>query len=235
VFSAPEQFEEWLTDHGLDAGELEGCITYAGDVVPGFSADEGNAEVFVHAPFADHFDPSGADMNGSSLVLHVTFFPAGSGVRLMLGSDAEYGVWQDVVGVSEANENETRLDWDIFKVAHHCSYSALAGEAGMGQTVPIDEVKRLFERGVSGGILVASCNPINCDATPPHPEAAAYYAAVTASIDGEWLVTMEYPDEESPKPIVIHIGEDGVSVDRASKRWSGAAAVVGASSPRFGV
>lgn len=233
VFSAPDEFDKWLDDHGLGAERLGGLITHAGEVVPGISADDSNAEVFVHAPFSAYLEDCGDDRNGSSLVLHLTFFPNGSAVRVMLGADAEHEVWQDIVNISE-KYNDDRLDWDIFKIAHHGSHNALAPEAGTGVTVPVDEVQRLFGRGANGCILVASCHPIDTENTPPHPETAAYYESVARGYGGEWLVTMEYPNESAPKPIVIRIGEDGVSVDRSSKVGAGAAAVIGTSSPRMG-
>jgi hypothetical protein len=31
--------------------------------------------------------------------------------------------------------------WDVFKVPHHCSYTALSDTKGKDETVPVDEVR----------------------------------------------------------------------------------------------
>jgi hypothetical protein len=236
VFSTPGQLEDWVDGQdGLVLDDVLPLITHAGELAPGFTADEGGAEVFVHAPFSTDLDTVSDDHNGSSLVLHLTFSPTGSATRAMFGADAEYEVWQRVVDLTERHGNGDRLDWDIFKVAHHCSHDALAPTAGDGTTVPVDEVAGLFDCAGSGCILIASCNPIDTDNTPPHTEAAAYYRAVASEHDGEFLVTMEYPSEGAPQPIVIEIGEDGPALQRsASRRWAGAAAVTSTRSSRYG-
>lgn len=235
VFSAPEEFEDWVKhEPELTLDDIQTLITHAGDLVPGFDDPVGEVQVFVHAPFSQDFDPEGEDHNGSSLVLHLTVLPAGAAVGVMMGADAEWEVWQKVVEMSEGN-NPERLDWDIFKVAHHCSYSALAEEAGEGTTKPVDEVAELFERHGDGCIIVATCNVIDSENTPPHSETAAYYRSIADNVDG-FLVTMEYPKADAPEPIVINIGDDGPALSRASsKRWAGATAVVSSSSDRFGV
>lgn len=237
VFSSPDALEDLAGDLGVTGEGLDDLLVYAGQLAPGFSAADSDVEIFVHSPFSDNCEPGAEqeDTNGTSIVLHLTFMPTTSPTRVFLGADAEHEVWQQIVSVSEANGNHDRLDWDVFKTSHHCSYTALSESSGDGKTEPVDEVAALFDRASSGAILVASCNPIQSKGTPPHPEAAAYYESVKEACGGQFVVTMEHPSEESPEPVVIEIGGHGPSVVRSeSSRWKGTAAVLGSRSSRYG-
>lgn len=237
VFSAPDALDELAADLGVSEEDLSTLIVGAGEFAPGWTGDKGGAGVFVHSPFSSNCEPDAEDedTNGTSIVLHLTLFPDASPVRVLLGADAEWEVWQQIVRLTEYHGNDERLMWDVFKLAHHCSYTALSEEAGDGKTVPAEDVDRLFEQGQQGAILVASSNPIDGEGTPPHVEAAEFYRSIAEAAGGTFLVTMEYQDEESPEPLVIELGEYGPAVKRSeSARWSGAGAAIGTRSSRYG-
>jgi hypothetical protein len=237
IFSAPGALDDIAADLGVSEEEMGALIVGAGEIAPGWTADDGEVEVFVHSPFAANCEPEAEeeDTNGSSIILHLTFFPGENPTPVLLGADAEWEVWKHVVELTEQNGNDTRLDWDVFKVAHHCSYTALAQEAGDGETVPEEGVDRLFDHAQNGAIVVASSNPIACEGTPPHEEAASYYRSIAANAAGQFFVTMEYPSQDAPEPLVIEIGEYGPAEKRSeSARWSGAGAVIGSRSSRYG-
>ena len=215
VFSRPEALKEWLDEHKLTIESRAHLITDAGQLVPSFKKDVHRVEFFAHSPFADREDGKLVDRNSESLVLQATFTEAGRDSRLMLGSDVPHEIWTRIVTVTRAHANEQRLEWDVFKLPHHCSYLSLGPEKGKHVTKPVPEVAWLFEQqGAVRSIAVSTSDPIPEGDTdqPPHRQAAAYYRAVSANHSGEFLVTMEHPTDRSPTPLVVVIDRLGVRV-----------------------
>lgn len=237
VFSAPDALDDLATDLGVSEEEMAALVIGAGQLIAGWTADAGNVEMFVHSPFSANCE-SGADeedTNGTSIVLHLTFFPGEAPTRVLFGADAEWEVWKRIVELTELHGNDERLDWDVFKLSHHCSYSALAESAGDQKTVPEEGVDRLYEHAQQKSILIASSNPIASKGNPPHEEAAEFYRSVADEVGGKFFVTMEYPSPDAPEPLVIEIGEHGPAEKRSeSAKYVGAGAVIGSRSSRFG-
>jgi len=232
VVSSPGRLDDWFRGEGIDPSERADLITHAGDTVPGFSKQKGAIEIFVHSPFSYRFDEDEEDRNNGSLVLHFTFFVGGES-RWMMGGDAEHPAWRDLVLKTEQRKRTERLDWDGFKISHHCSYTALAPEKGQTKTEPIPEVKRLFEEhGQDGCVIVSSSKPIDSEGTPPHTQAAAYYRDIVEK--DNFLVTMEHPNKEKPAPIEIEIGDNGHKVLRTAGIWVGPTAIASKPSQRYG-
>jgi hypothetical protein len=238
VFGNPEPLETWLTEQGIDPAEREHLITHAGTCVPGFTASKGQVEIFSHSPFSYRMEGEEVDRNGNCLVWHLTFFEGHREMRCIQGADAEHPTWADIVYLSELHDNEKRLDWDVFRTSHHCSYTALSENKGKEETTPREEVASLFDRGSNSCILIASCDPIPSEDTdqPPHRQAKAYYRrrAREKGDEKNFIVTMEWPDKEKPKPLVIETTQYGFRVKRRLAAVAGAAAVVSTPSPRFG-
>ena len=219
VFSRPQALEAWLKEHGLTLKDRESLISDAGTLIPTYNAKDHSVEFFVHSPFAKHVDGSDVvDRNTSSLVLHATFFMGSRKTKLMLGSDVPYDVMQDIVNITKKKGNVERLGWDVFKLMHHCSYKSLAVEKGEDKTMPVPELRELFQDyGQAGGIIVSSSCPIpekgskeDQDDQPPHRQAANYYKDdVIKTIKGEFKVTMQHPTRSAPEPLVINIDEGG--------------------------
>ncbi|MYH49049.1 MAG: hypothetical protein F4151_05820 [Gammaproteobacteria bacterium] len=219
VFSRPAALKEWLAEHGLTIESRAHLITDAGQLVPSFKKDADCVEFFAHSPFADREDGKLVDRNSGSLVLQATFTAAGRDSRLMLGGDVSYEIWTRIVTVTKAHANDHRLEWDVFKLPHHCSYLSLGPEKGRQVTKPVPEAVWLFEhQGAVRSIAVATSDPIPARDTdqPPHRQAAAYYRGVSVGHRGKFFVTMEHPTQHSPKPLVV-------VVDRLGARlWTGA-------------
>lgn len=232
VFSAPGALDDWLRGEGIDPVDRKDLITHAGSLVPGFGQSNGSAEFFVHSPFSFRFDDDPSDRNNGSLVLHLTLFSGPSTSRVFLGADGEYQAWVDAVLKTESKGRKDRLRWDLFAIAHHCSYTALAAEKGENKTEPVEEVKRLFEEyGCDGGIIVSSSNEIDSPNTPPHSQAANYYKGVVGA--DNFLVTMEHPTKANPKPIHVLVTDRGLKVEAAASLGA-LFAVTSKPSPRFG-
>lgn len=236
VFSRPGLLKDWLAKHGMTLEEVCHLITDAGQIVPGFTREDDGVEFFSHSPFAKRIDEGEVvDRNSDSMVLHVTFEDYGTETKLILSADAPHEVLSDIVDVTRWHKREERLEWDIFKLPHHCSYLSLGPEKGKDKTEPVPNVKWLFEeQGRDGAIVVSTSNPIPTEDTdqPPHRQAANYHKDNIQTKDGEFRVTMEFPSTSKPEPLVIEIGAGGAKV--VKRNTSGAASATGGSAPRAG-
>lgn len=217
VFSRPDHLKDWFESEGITLESRRALITDAGQICPEFALGTDGIEFFVHSPFATRQEGELVYRNDAALVTHATFLIGSRTTRMMLGSDCEHEAWADIVRITEYKSKFDRLDWDIFKIAHHCSYTALSAEKGEDKTEPDAEIQRMFDRGQYKGILVATCKPIpsdDSDDQPPHRQAANYYREVEEKISGEFKVTMEHPNKRRPEPLVIEIDDFGATLKK---------------------
>lgn len=243
IFGEPEALTDWLKDEELALDDVEHCIQHAGSLVPGFAGSEDGVEVFVHSPFSQHGDEDLGDRNGNSLILHFTIFSAAGDLRVLMGDDARWEDWQDIVAVTRAKRNEDRLTWDVFRLSHHCSYLSLGPDRGGDLTEAVAEVDWLFEQGSESARMIASSRPIPAkgsteddDVQPPHRQAAAYYRRIAEANGGgaNFVVTMEWPTTDRPRPFVIDVDDVGWSFPERAKTAGGQAGALGGRSPQFG-
>jgi hypothetical protein len=237
VFSRPVHLKNWLAQQGLTLESRAHLITDAGQLIPGFNLTTDGVEFFVHSPFASHLaDGSLIDRNQDSLVLHGTFTVDGIITKAFFGSDLDYDSLVTIVNTTRAKHRDERLENDLVKICHHCSYLALSPDKGKDKTKPVPEVKWMFEEKLQpGALLIATCCPIlanDDDCQPPHRQAAKYYEERAVAVGGEFKVTMQHPSESRPEPIVIEITANKA---RIKKNFStGAAVIAAAPAPRAG-
>lgn len=221
VFSRPAPLQKILAQWGLTVEDRRHCIVDAGQIVPGFSlAGLEGAEFFVHSPFAWRTDNGLEDRNQNSIVVQLTLREGGNDSYVFLGADVDYETLSQIVQTSRRHGNEQRLTWDVLKLFHHCSYTALSAEKGEDVTDPVDDVRYLFEdRSRSKGIIVSPSKPIpykgtaeDRDVQPPHRQSANYYKEVVRDIGGEFKVTMETPTVSNPKPLKVKVSTAGVAL-----------------------
>lgn len=241
VFSLPERLEAWLKDNDMRLDDVRHLITDAGQLIPGYSLDVHGVEFFVHSPFATRQDNNELEIrNEDALVVQATFRVEGVETKLLLFADINYDIINDIVKVTRYHDNEARLEWHIFKIAHHSSYTAIGPEKGEDKTEPSDEVDWLFrEQGQRGGVIVSTSKPVpkkgtneDKDVQPPHRQAANYYREIVDEKDGEFIVTMEHPKISDPKPLVIEIDRYRATVKK--EQLIGAAVLTSVSAPRAG-
>lgn len=239
VFGNPESLEEWLRTEGIDPASRTHLITKAGTCVPGFSSTVGQVEIFSHSPFSFRMEGEDVDRNGNCLVWHLTLFEDGHELRCILGADAEHQAWADIVYITTKKGNDKRLDWDLFRICHHCSYTALSDEKGEEETVPWPEIASLFDLGGQGCLLISSSNPIPDEDTmqPPHRQAAAYYRRIARDRGSEdnFIVTMDWPpSSDQPRPVVVETTGYGFVPRKGLAAAGGTFTVVRKPSPRLG-
>lgn len=241
VFSRPERLKQYCKDQGIDFEARKHLIIDAGKLVPGYSVDaEEKCEFFVHSPFASRQnDNSLIARNEDAIVMHVTIREGTSDSGIFLGADSNHETLGEIVRITKSRKNETRLQWDIMKLPHHCSYTAIGPECGDDETKPTPDTKYLFEDcRQDGSHVVSPSKPIptkgsaeDKDKQPPHRAAANYHKRISKNRGGKFEVTMEHPSSSSPKPFGYKITVLGVALITGV---SAPATVVGSSNPRAG-
>lgn len=243
VFSAPNHLRKWCRENGVDFDSRRHLVSDAGTLVPEFSLDTDGVEFFVHSPFAMRQNANEVvDRNNDALAMHATFHIDGTTSKLFLSSDVGWDCLSDIVTMTEDRGNEARLEWDIFKLPHHCSHHSLSSKPREGdKSEPEPLVAKLFEEyRQRGGVVVSTSNPIPAKGSdadkkgsnPPHRQAANYYKQDVVDELSEFIVTMEHPSEADPSPLVIEIDGMGPTVRKA--RRSPAVIVTGSPAPRAG-
>jgi hypothetical protein len=219
VFSRPAQLKEWLRANGLTLDSRAHLITDAGQLVPGYSTSgPERVEFFIHSPFAWRLNENEViDRNQDSVVFQATFLEGGRKTYSLFMSDIDYTTIELIVKTTKRKKNEERLLWDVFKIPHHCSYTAIGLEKGDDETKPTDEVKWLCEsQGHERHTMMSTSKSMpvkgsdeDKDVQPPHRQAGAYYKRVAAAKDGQFKVTMDLPSASNPKPTTIEIDDRG--------------------------
>lgn len=236
VFSRPVLLKDWLQKNGVNFEDVAHLITDAGQVVPGFTNEADGVEFFVHSPFAKRLNECEViDRNSDSIVLQATFTCYGEETKLILGADTTHEEMSDIVDITKWHGRDERLESDVVKLPHHCSYLSLGPEKGTEKTEPAENVRWLYEeKGRRGLKIVSTSDPIQAEDTvqPPHWQAANYYRDLVKSKTGEFLVTMEFPSTSKPEPLVIEITARGATVKK--RNMTGGAGIIGGSSPRAG-
>lgn len=238
VFGRPERLRAWLAANGLTLESRSALITNAGEVVPGFSLLNDGLEFFLHSPHGHRINAREVeDRNQDCVVMQATFRSGGVDTRVMLAGDAPWEAMDDVVRITKLHGRESRLDFDVFKLPHHCSYLSLSGVKGARKTEPTERVREWFGRAADGTILVSSSDKVASgdQSQPPHFQAKNYYLDVAGAVrDGTFKATMEHPSVGRPKPLVIKIDAHKASIERNDEGGGGAAAAVAFVPPRAG-
>lgn len=236
VFSRPELLKSWLESEGLTLESRVHLITDAGNLVPGWNKTADGVEFFVHSPFATRLDDcSLVDRNKDSLVLHGTFMVSGVDTKVFFGGDVHHEGLEEIVRITRYYERGERIESDIVKLPHHCSYLSLGPEKGTDSTKPTPNIAYMYEKKLSANaILISSSRSVPVsdeDSQPPHRQAKKYYTGCLSG-GGKFEITMEHPTASKPEPLVIEITANRGRIKRVFV--SGASAAVASVPPRAG-
>ena len=241
VISEPKALDKWLSDSGVNPDERRELIVSAGNCMPGFTLASAGAEIFVHSPFSYQHDGNNeVDRNSESSVFHLTLKDGTKNVKVLLTADAPYEVLEDIVKATEKAGNADRLEWDLIKVPHHCSFKSLGPDKGDEVTEPAEKVARLYEHySRDGAVLVSPSKviPESDETQPPHVQAAEYYRKVSEAKKGQFKVTMEHPTQKDPKPMKVEVrglGLGATVVAGSSTSSSGSRRMTHTRPPRAG-
>lgn len=222
VFSRPERLKSWLEANGLTLESRQHLIVDAGQTVPGFNlTGPERAEFFIHSPFAwRQNDKEVVDRNSDSVVFQTTFMEGSRATYALFASDINHETITEIVQTTKSHKREDRLLWDIYKIPHHCSYKSIGPDKGEDQTEPVEEVAWLCEtQGRKNGLIISTSDPMptkgsdeDKDVQPPHREAGNYYESVVDDRDGEFAVTMAWPNVAKPRPMEVRIDHRGATL-----------------------
>ena len=237
VFSRPELLRSWLEGEGISLESRSHLITDAGNLIPDWNKAYDGVEFFVHSPFAMHLDDrSLVDRNKDSLVLHGTFSVGGVDTKVFFGGDVHHEGLEDIVRITRYHGREERIESDVVKIPHHCSYLSLGPEKGEDCTQPTENIAYMYEKKLNGNaILVSSSRSVPSsdeDVQPPHRQAKKYYTN-RVKLNGSFEITMEHPRPTAPEPLVIEISTNRGRIRRAFSVGAGIAAA--STAPRAGV
>lgn len=240
VFSRPQSLHDWLASEGLTVEDRKDFFVDAGQLVHEFNLQTDGIEFFAHSPHATRTDDRGVcDRNSDSLVFQARFLEGGTTTDVLFAADVKHSDLAEIVDITRYHKNDDRLHWNVYKLPHHCSYTAIGPTKGEDKTEPVEQVKWLCEtQGERLGFIISPSWPIptkgsadDKDVQPPHREAANYYKQDVIRSE-RLLVTMAEPSEAKPKPIVIEIGADGAK--KKSVVATSTAAIVSTIAPRAG-
>lgn len=223
VFAAPDSLLDWLEDQDITYDDVADLIVHAGEIMklPGTLGDE--IQVFVHAPFSDDSEEV-QDKNDPSIVLQVRVFNGDRETNLLITGDTPYQVLDKIVDISRTNDNEEYLTWDIYDIPHHCSYTGLneKGEKDVRIITPTENVQWLLHQSSKGAYMVASCDKVTEETSPPHMCAKRAYEKYSAN-DVDFLATMEHIPAKAVKPTPIRFEIDNMGLtlkeDRAQQNY----------------
>lgn len=212
VFAAPNSLNDWLDDQSIDFNNVSNLIVYAGQLLELSNTLDEELQIFVHAPFSDDSEDV-EDKNTPSIVLQIRLYNEDQETNLLITGDTPYDVLDKIVEFSQGNGNESYLSWDLYDIPHHCSYTGLNHKEGDDVQVitPTEAVQWLLEQAKPGSYMVASCDKITEETSPPHMCAKLAYEQYTAD-DVTFLATMEHiPTSKTvPTPIRFEIDSMGV-------------------------
>ncbi|MCX7187207.1 MAG: hypothetical protein NTW57_08150 [Methylophilales bacterium] len=243
VFSHPQALDDWLhpklMDRYLSTSARDHLFVDAGRLVPGLTLINDGVEVFCHSPFIKHCDEGDIIRNEASLVFNVRLEADGGTFDYLEMGDSTWEVLEDIYTTTQTHNNLDRLEWDIYNIPHHCSYLALSDDKGDKETQPKPLVEKILLLGKQDCYIVSSSNliPDIKDAyeqiQPPHIQARKTYEKYIEEVGGrKFLVTMEEPNANQPKPIKFEISSQGIAQIKAVV--SGATFLASTKPPRAG-
>ena len=179
-----------------------------------------NFSLFIHAPFKKDLIQSKADgdRNSSSIVLQARFKDKDSDTDhitfALFGGDADHYIWEKIIDISEKNDNEKYLKWDLFLAPHHCSwtyFNDVSYDIEENQTPKDYSIKLINDYQESNGKIISSSRKIVKEKpNPPHKPAKDEYIDALSSKDDFFELAI-IPKEKSPEPVEFIITNNGVT------------------------
>jgi len=208
------------------------CKSRPGDMVSIVDGRELSSDfhTFIHAPFKDD---QAKDRNNTSLSIDVVIFEGKKYGQFLFFGDREYPTIKQIFEITEKNaKNTAYLCWNVMLSSHHCSKAVMYWEEedDEGEKFKRD-IMEYFDKYArpDGAYIISSSHSDFTDGdgdNPPHKKARKRYEEILKA--GCFVCTHEYPDKESPEPIVFIIDSDGLSFDDKRKKSKGTSALAAA-------
>ena len=156
------------------------------------------------------------------------FVSGGVETKVMFGGDTRWEAMEDIVSICKYHGNAARLEYDLFKLPHHCSYLSLSDAKRATKTEPKPLIKEWFEMARNKAIVISTSNRIvmTDQSQPPHFQPKNYHVENIAKANGQFKVTMEEPTIGRPKPLVVNITGFGLAFDTVAAVAGSSAATI---------
>lgn len=221
VFAKSDELVDWLKDHEVEYDDIKHLIIEPGTTISKAHFNN-EMEIHVHAPFEEEVEDVD-DKNEPSIVLQLRLFNNNGYIQkktnVLITGDTTYQVIDKIVDSAIDSGNEDRLCWDIYDIPHHCSHTAVGEKDEKSNSVePTKNVKLLLSKANKNAYMVASCDKITSETSPPHLIAKKAYINNTTD-DVSFIVTMENENKEQlPQILRFKIDYLGVTkLDAVSK------------------
>ncbi|MGV8149997.1 MAG: hypothetical protein ACLKAN_13450 [Alkaliphilus sp.] len=190
-----------------ELADLDDVLTTPGseiNLINGQAKD--SFKFFILGPIKKDSDDIDIERNETSIILQAKFdvgSEENAGIVILSGDASCYN-WKRVLRQNELKD----LAFDIFLAPHHCSWYFFSEESYDENPEPDSEIVKLIKNGRGDCYIIAFCKKItDDDDTPPHYQAAQLYKEIVG--EDNFICTSEYPDEESPKPLIFSFTEKG--------------------------
>lgn len=189
-----------------DLKGLEDRITVPGNLINEVNGwNCASFRMFIHAPFKAHIE--GSDRNMTSIVSQLCFDSESVHeiARVFLAGDSEWRVWEKIM---KETDDDDRLKWDLLEAPHHCSYKFFADDR---EDDPSQSSLDFLDMREAGAFVVSSSKVVkkNNDNPPCQKAKNRYVERVGKS---NFFCTSGENDDDTPKPIVFEIDDDGLQL-----------------------
>jgi beta-lactamase superfamily II metal-dependent hydrolase len=170
-------------------------------------------EAFIHAPFRDD---CAKERNETSLALQLTLTDdSGADGKFLLFGDLAHDTIMKVFDYTQSHqERDKYVAWDVLLAPHHCSKKVMYTRNSNGEDEYHNDVMSRFDaHGREGRTVVSSSTPTPASdttpgANPPHRKARDRYEEIADT----FVCTGEWPNEETPAPVVFTVDTNGVAL-----------------------
>jgi hypothetical protein len=210
--------------------------------VPGQTVDTFNGKkndylsIFIHAPFKNDLVRGKAekDKNATSIVVQMRLKTQKNGdvkSKIIIGGDADHYVWEQILAKSQKNNNEDKLEWDLFLASHHCSWTFFNDTPYEDNKEPKDYALEFLDYQNDGANIIASSAKIlDNDNNPPCYQAKQEYVKKVGA--AKFKNTALNKDEKAPEPLAYTIDENGFTLAKVAAAAS--TILLESSTPRAG-
>lgn len=195
-----------IVGYSEELKEYNDLIIGAGKYITSINGKEDyGAEIFVLRPVKRDTDDENASVNDCTASFKISFTINGNTYVAIVGGDITCENWKEVI---QYNED---LEFDILLAPHHCSWHSVSTE-DVDRGNPDKDIEDFLEKSKDKAYIIASSKRIKRNNDNPPSYRAKNVYAKHLNNDERFICTAEYPDSENPKPLVLKITGQGVSV-----------------------
>lgn len=195
-----------IVGYSEELKDYNDIIIASGENIPDIAdISEDGVEIFVLRPVKRDTDDQDAGANDCTASFKLTFTINEEAFVAIIGGDITCENWKEVI------KYNPDLEFDILLAPHHCSWHSVSTEDTKEGTAD-EEIEAFLEKSKNKAFVISSSKKVKRnDDNPPSYRAKNVYIKHLQD-DERFICTAEYPDEDNPKPLVMKITSQGVSI-----------------------